>query len=61
MICPVLKLAQQLIQQPSVSPNDHGCQTILINRLKKLVFQLKSCPLTIPPIYGHIMGNKVKR
>lgn len=44
MICPVLKLAQQLIQQPSVSPNDHGCQTILINRLKKLGFSIEVMP-----------------
>ncbi|MFS1538247.1 MAG: succinyl-diaminopimelate desuccinylase [Candidatus Phlomobacter fragariae] len=44
MICPVLKLAQQLIQQPSVSPDDHGCQTILINRLKKFGFSIEVMP-----------------
>jgi len=44
MICPVLKLAQQLIQQPSVSPDDNGCQTILINRLKKLGFSIEVMP-----------------
>ncbi|MFP3019247.1 MAG: succinyl-diaminopimelate desuccinylase [Arsenophonus sp.] len=41
MICPVLKLAKQLIQKPSVSPDDHGCQIILINRLKKLGFSIE--------------------
>ncbi|MFP3014327.1 MAG: succinyl-diaminopimelate desuccinylase [Arsenophonus sp.] len=44
MICPVLELAQQLIRQPSVSPNDHDCQKILINRLKKLGFSIESMP-----------------
>ncbi|MGP1931259.1 MAG: succinyl-diaminopimelate desuccinylase [Arsenophonus sp. ET-YP4-MAG3] len=41
MICPVIKLTKQLIQQPSISPNDHGCQIILINRLKKLNFSIE--------------------
>ncbi|MFW0054093.1 MAG: succinyl-diaminopimelate desuccinylase [Arsenophonus endosymbiont of Dermacentor nuttalli] len=41
MLCPVLKLAQQLIQQPSISPDDNGCQTILIDRLRKLGFSIE--------------------
>ncbi|AMA65129.1 Succinyl-diaminopimelate desuccinylase [Candidatus Arsenophonus lipoptenae] len=41
MICPVIKLAQELIQQPSISPNDHGCQIILMNRLKKIGFLIE--------------------
>ncbi|MGP1931400.1 MAG: M20/M25/M40 family metallo-hydrolase, partial [Arsenophonus sp. ET-DL12-MAG3] len=41
MICPVLNLTKQLIQQPSISPNDHGCQIILIKRLKKLDFSIE--------------------
>ncbi|MFP3036832.1 MAG: succinyl-diaminopimelate desuccinylase [Arsenophonus sp.] len=41
MICPVLNLTQQLIQQPSISPDDHGCQIILIKRLKKLDFSIE--------------------
>ncbi|MDT9587135.1 MAG: succinyl-diaminopimelate desuccinylase [Candidatus Arsenophonus melophagi] len=41
MTCPVLRLAQQLIQQPSISPYDHGCQEILINRLKRIGFSIE--------------------
>ncbi|XZQ54721.1 MAG: succinyl-diaminopimelate desuccinylase [Arsenophonus sp.] len=41
MICPVLNLTKQLIKQPSISPNDHGCQIILIKRLKKLDFSIE--------------------
>jgi succinyl-diaminopimelate desuccinylase len=33
-----IALAQKLIQQPSVTPDDHGCQTILWERLKPLGF-----------------------
>ncbi|WP_348666445.1 succinyl-diaminopimelate desuccinylase [Arsenophonus symbiont of Ornithomya chloropus] len=37
----ILQLAQELIQKPSISPDDHGCQTILIERLKKLNFSIE--------------------
>ncbi|KZZ61708.1 MAG: succinyl-diaminopimelate desuccinylase [Oleiphilaceae bacterium] len=35
---PTIKLTQQLIQQPSVTPDDHGCQKIMEDRLDKLGF-----------------------
>ncbi|MGP1939002.1 MAG: succinyl-diaminopimelate desuccinylase [Arsenophonus sp. ET-DL9-MAG3] len=41
MICPIIKLTKKLIQLPSVSPNDYGCQVILINKLKKLGFSIE--------------------
>lgn len=34
MQCPVIKLAQQLIKRQSLSPNDAGCQQLLIERLQ---------------------------
>ncbi|MGC6387660.1 succinyl-diaminopimelate desuccinylase [Ewingella sp. S1.OA.A_B6] len=41
MSCPVLDLAQQLIRRPSLSPNDAGCQEILIARLKAIGFHIE--------------------
>ena len=38
----VLELTKQLIACHSVTPNDAGCQTILINRLNKIGFQCES-------------------
>jgi succinyl-diaminopimelate desuccinylase len=36
-----LKLAQQLIAQPSETPDDHGCQKILAERLSALGFEIE--------------------
>lgn len=41
LTCPVLELAQQLIQRPSVSPDDAGCQDLLINRLQLAGFHIE--------------------
>src|SRR3990167_3716849 len=37
---PTLSLAKQLINIESITPNDHGCQIILIERLKKIGFDI---------------------
>lgn len=37
-----LTLAQQLVACASLTPNDNGCQQILIERLKKLGFQIEN-------------------
>ena len=42
MICPVLDLAQQLIRRPSLSPDDAGCQEILIARLQAIGFHIET-------------------
>jgi len=42
MICPVLDLAQQLIRRPSLSPNDAGCQEIMIARLQAIGFHIET-------------------
>lgn len=42
MICPVIKLAQQLIKRPSLSPHDKGCQQLLIARLKAIGFSVET-------------------
>ena len=36
MFCPVIELTQQLIRRPSLSPDDAGCQAIMIERLRRL-------------------------
>lgn len=37
----VITLAQALIQRPSVTPKDEGCQTLMAERLKKLGFSIE--------------------
>lgn len=37
-----LELAKQLIQRPSVTPADEGCQKIIADRLAKLGFQIET-------------------
>ncbi|MDH3900375.1 MAG: succinyl-diaminopimelate desuccinylase, partial [Gammaproteobacteria bacterium] len=39
---PTLELACDLIQRPSVTPDDQGCQELLATRLEPLGFQIES-------------------
>lgn len=41
MQCPVIELAQQLIKRRSISPNDEGCQPLMIDRLKACGFNVE--------------------
>ncbi len=41
-----LELACELIRQPSITPNDKGCQQLLIERLAGLGFQAEQLPFT---------------
>ncbi|MCQ8228587.1 MULTISPECIES: succinyl-diaminopimelate desuccinylase [Pantoea] len=41
MFCPVIELAQQLIRRPSLSPDDAGCQALLIARLEAIGFSVE--------------------
>ena len=41
MFCPVIELTQQLIRRPSLSPDDAGCQAILMERLRALGFTIE--------------------
>lgn len=41
MTCPVLELTQQLIKCRSVSPEDAGCQELLIERLQAIGFTIE--------------------
>lgn len=42
MFCPVIELTQQLIRRPSLSPDDAGCQALLIARLEAIGFQIET-------------------
>ncbi len=41
MFCPVIELTQQLIRRPSLSPDDAGCQALLIARLEAIGFKIE--------------------
>ncbi|HGE8328561.1 TPA: succinyl-diaminopimelate desuccinylase [Serratia marcescens] len=42
MTCPVIELAQQLIKRPSLSPNDEGCQQLMVDRLQAIGFTVEA-------------------
>ncbi|WP_414148297.1 succinyl-diaminopimelate desuccinylase [Erwinia sp. BNK-24-b] len=42
MFCPVIELTQQLIRRPSLSPDDAGCQALMIERLQALGFTVEA-------------------
>ncbi|MEX0447240.1 succinyl-diaminopimelate desuccinylase [Xenorhabdus sp. SGI246] len=44
MTCPVIELTQELIKRPSVSPDDQGCQELLIQRLQNVGFTIERMP-----------------
>ncbi|BBU82029.1 hypothetical protein EIMP300_34290 [Escherichia coli] len=65
MSCPVIELTQQLIRRPSLSPDDAGCQALLIERLQAIGFTVERMDFadTMPVsrrIFGHGAG-RVKR
>ncbi len=39
-----LQLTQELIARPSVTPDDHGCQELLSERLRKIDFTIENIP-----------------
>ena len=41
---PTLDLACELIRRPSVTPDDHGCQALLAERLTALGFRIETLP-----------------
>ncbi len=43
-LSPTLELAMDLIARPSVTPDDAGCQALLIARLEKLGFNIEQLP-----------------
>lgn len=40
----IIQLARELIQRPSISPDDHGCQQIIAEKLAEAGFQLEWLP-----------------
>ncbi|WP_372612640.1 succinyl-diaminopimelate desuccinylase [Halomonas sp.] len=44
VLSPTLELAFELIRRPSVTPDDLGCQALMIERLERLGFQVERLP-----------------
>lgn len=42
MFCPVIELTHHLVRLPSLSPNDAGCQPLLIARLEAIGFHIET-------------------
>lgn len=40
----IIELAKALIERPSITPKDEGCQSLIAERLKKIGFQIHSLP-----------------
>ncbi|OLO06010.1 succinyl-diaminopimelate desuccinylase [Salinicola socius] len=40
-LSPTQALALELLRRPSVTPDDHGCQTLMIDRLERIGFQVE--------------------
>ncbi|SEM00676.1 succinyl-diaminopimelate desuccinylase [Halomonas caseinilytica] len=43
-LSPTLELAMELMRRPSVTPDDQGCQALMIERLARLGFQIERLP-----------------
>ncbi|WP_146803914.1 succinyl-diaminopimelate desuccinylase, partial [Bisbaumannia pacifica] len=43
-LSPTLDLAMELMRRPSVTPDDAGCQALMIERLERLGFHIESLP-----------------
>ncbi|WP_141317048.1 succinyl-diaminopimelate desuccinylase [Halomonas halmophila] len=43
-LSPTLELAMELMQRPSVTPDDQGCQALMIERLSRLGFDIEPLP-----------------
>ncbi|AEF55668.1 succinyl-diaminopimelate desuccinylase [Marinomonas posidonica] len=54
-LSPTLKLAIDLISRPSVTPEDAGCQEVMIQRLEKLGFKVEKMP------FGKVKNFYAKR
>ncbi len=53
MSCPVIELTQQLIRRPSLSPDDAGCQALMIERCVPSVLPWSTWILAIRRTSGH--------
>lgn len=61
MTSETLALAKELINIPSITPNDLGCQDILINRLEKMGFSITKLPSNGVSNFLAIRGDATKQ
>lgn len=54
-LSPTLELALDLISRPSVTPEDAGCQQVMIDRLEKIGFRVEKMP------FGEVKNFYAKR
>lgn len=52
-----IELAQQLIQIPSISPNDNGCQELISEMLKRANFQVENHDFNNRPVTWAVHGK----
>lgn len=57
-LSPTLSLAMDLVSQPSVTPDDHGCNRILIERLQALGFETEELNFGEVKNFWARYGNK---
>ncbi len=57
MTSPTLQLAKDLIAIDSLTPNDKGCQRLMIDRLKKIGFEIKDLKFGEVDNFWAIRGN----
>lgn len=53
-----LKLAKALIARPSITPNDHGCQPLLMSRLTAMGFQIETMRFGETDNFYAVYGQK---
>lgn len=61
MYSAVIELTQKLIKCPSISPEDKGCQKILISRLKKIGFNIEKININDTNNFFAWKGNIYKK
>ena len=57
-ISPTLTLAKALIERASVTPEDEGCQDMMIDRLKKIGFQITELPFDDVKNFWAVRGDQ---
>ena len=56
-LSPTLQLAFDLLRRPSVTPDDEGCQAVLIERLQALDFHIEKLPFGDVDNFWAIRGH----
>ena len=55
-LSPTLQLAFELLRRPSVTPDDLGCQALMIERLEALGFRVERLPFGATDGHKYVNG-----